>query len=111
MSSWLLGVSVFFSSVSVYNGFGLRNKLRDGPLHNEKARGCFFSPYGCFRVIFGIFGELKTCSGVVEGAPKEKPPTSNMVGHVGHQSQCKCPLGGSTQQPATEFVSKGITEL
>ena len=34
----------FFSSVSVYNGFGLRNKLRDGPLHNEKARGIFFSP-------------------------------------------------------------------
>ena len=34
----------FFSSVSVYNGFGLRNKLRDGPLHNEKARGTFFSP-------------------------------------------------------------------
>ena len=30
---------VFSSSVSVYNGFGLRNKLRDGPLHNEKARG------------------------------------------------------------------------
>ena len=40
MPSWLLGV--FFSSVSVYNGFGLRNKLRDGPLHNEKARGIFF---------------------------------------------------------------------
>ena len=35
----------FFSSVSVYNGFGLRNKLRDGPLHNEKARGIFFSPH------------------------------------------------------------------
>ena len=34
------GVSIF-PSVSVYNGFGLRNKLRDGPLHNEKARGCF----------------------------------------------------------------------
>ena len=34
----------FSSSVSVYNGFGLRNKLRDGPLHNEKARGIFFSP-------------------------------------------------------------------
>ena len=31
----------FSSSVSVYNGFGLRNKLRDGPLHNEKARGIF----------------------------------------------------------------------
>ena len=44
MSSWLQGVSVFCSSVSVYNGFGLRNKLRDGPLHNEKARGIFFSP-------------------------------------------------------------------
>ena len=45
MPSWLLGVSFFFfSSVSVYNGFGLRNKLRDGPLHNEKARGIFFSP-------------------------------------------------------------------
>ena len=43
MSSWLLGVSVFFSSVSVYNGFGLRNKLRDGPLHNEKARGIFLA--------------------------------------------------------------------
>ena len=38
------GGIVFFSSVSVYNGFGLRNKLRDGPLHNEKARGIFFSP-------------------------------------------------------------------
>ena len=36
----------FSSSVSVYNGFGLRNKLRDGPLHNEKARGIFFSPHG-----------------------------------------------------------------
>ena len=35
----------FSSSVSVYNGFGLRNKLRDGPLHNEKARGIFFSPF------------------------------------------------------------------
>ena len=34
----------FSSSVSVYNGFGLRSKLRDGPLHNEKARGIFFSP-------------------------------------------------------------------
>ena len=45
MSSWLLGVSFFVSSsVSVHNGFGLQNKLRDGPLHNEKARGCFFSP-------------------------------------------------------------------
>ena len=32
----------FSSSVSVYNGFGQRNKLRDGPLHNEKARGIFF---------------------------------------------------------------------
>ena len=31
----------FSSSVSVYNGVGLRNKLRDGPLHNEKARGTF----------------------------------------------------------------------
>ena len=31
----------FSSSVSVYNGFGLRNKLRDGPSHNEKARGIF----------------------------------------------------------------------
>ena len=41
MSSWLLGVSFFFvPSVSVYNGFGLRNKLRD-PLHNERARGIF----------------------------------------------------------------------
>ena len=38
------GIVFFFSSVSVYNGFGLRNKLRDGPLHNEKARGIFFSP-------------------------------------------------------------------
>ena len=34
----------FSSSVSVYNAFGLRNKLRDGPLHNEMARGIFFSP-------------------------------------------------------------------
>ena len=34
----------FSSSVSVYNGFGLRNKLRDGPLHNEKEQGIFFSP-------------------------------------------------------------------
>ena len=40
------GIVFFSSSVSVYNGFGLRNKLRDGPLHNEKARGCFFSPGG-----------------------------------------------------------------
>ena len=40
----------FFSSVSVYNGFGLRNKLRDGPLHNEKARGCFFSPCSLKRL-------------------------------------------------------------
>ena len=47
MSSWLLGVSFFvfcFSSVSVYNCFGLRNKLRDGPLRNEKAR-LFFSAH------------------------------------------------------------------
>ena len=42
----------FFPSVSVYNGFGLRNTLRDGPLHNEKARGCFFSPH-----------ELMACNG------------------------------------------------
>ena len=35
----------FSSSVSVYNGFGLRNKLRDGPLHNEKSRGISFSPH------------------------------------------------------------------
>ena len=41
MASGGIGCS---SSVSVYNGFGLRNKLRDGPLHNEKARGTFFSP-------------------------------------------------------------------
>ena len=34
----------FSSSVSVDNGFGLRNKLRDGPLHNEKARGIFVQP-------------------------------------------------------------------
>ena len=40
----------FFSSVSVYNGFGLRNKLRDGPLHNEKARGIFFSPHGAIAI-------------------------------------------------------------
>ena len=39
----------FSSSVSVYNGFGLRNKLRDGPLHNEKARGIFFSPCVNYR--------------------------------------------------------------
>ena len=40
------GGSGFFllPSVSVYNGFGLRNKLRDGPLPNDKARGCFFQP-------------------------------------------------------------------
>ena len=31
----------FFSSVSVYNGLGLQNKLRDVSLHNEKA--CFFN--------------------------------------------------------------------
>ena len=42
-------VFFFFSAVSVYNGFGLRNKLRDGPLHNEKARGIFFSPSGGFN--------------------------------------------------------------
>ena len=39
------GIS-FSSSVSVYNDFGLQNKLRDGPLQNEKARGCLFSPCG-----------------------------------------------------------------
>ena len=39
----------FSSSVSVYNGFGLRNKLRDGPLHNEKVRGICFSPLGPLR--------------------------------------------------------------
>ena len=32
-----------FPSVSVYNGLGLQNKLRDVPLHNEKARGFYFS--------------------------------------------------------------------
>ena len=48
-----------FSSVSVYNGFGLRNKLRDGPLHNEKARGIFFSP--CVSPRKGIPYEL--CGG------------------------------------------------
>ena len=34
---------IAFSSVSVYNGLGLQNKLRDVPLHNEKARGFYFS--------------------------------------------------------------------
>ena len=51
------GYRFFFSSVSVYNGFGLRNKLRDGPLHNEKARGIFFSPSdstGCGCVKIGL---------------------------------------------------------
>ena len=28
---------------SVYNGLGRQNKLRDVPLHNEKARGFYFS--------------------------------------------------------------------
>ena len=28
---------------SVYNGLGLQNKLRDVPLHNEKARSFYFS--------------------------------------------------------------------
>ena len=37
-------VFFFFLSVLVYKAFGLQNKLREGPLHNEKARGCFFSP-------------------------------------------------------------------
>ena len=37
------GGIVFVSSVSVYNGFGLQNGFRDGPLQSEKARGCFFS--------------------------------------------------------------------
>ena len=32
-----------FSSVSVYNGSGLQNKLRDVPLHNEKVWGFYFS--------------------------------------------------------------------
>ena len=41
------GGIVFSSSVSVYNGFGLRNKLRDGPLHNEKARSIFLQPNWC----------------------------------------------------------------
>ena len=36
----------FSSSVSVYNGFGLRNKLRDGPLDNAKARGIFSAHVG-----------------------------------------------------------------
>ena len=34
------GIVFSFSTVSVYNGFGLQKKLRDGPLHSEKARGC-----------------------------------------------------------------------
>ena len=45
----------FSSSVSVCNGFGLRNKLRDGPLHNERRGVFFFSPVDCFvlqRVAF-----------------------------------------------------------
>ena len=37
------GIVFFLLSVSVYNGLGLQNKLRDGPLHNEKARGFYFS--------------------------------------------------------------------
>ena len=49
----------FSSSVSVYNGFGLRNKLRDGPLHNEKARGIFVQPMCCHstrqRGFWGIY--------------------------------------------------------
>ena len=44
MCAFMASGGIVFSSVSVYNGFGLRNKLRDGPLHNEKARGIFFSP-------------------------------------------------------------------
>ena len=39
------------SSVSVYNGFGLQNKSRDGPLHNEKARGCFSAQVGSVKHI------------------------------------------------------------
>ena len=53
----------FFSSVSVYNGFGLRNKLRDGPLHNEKARGIFFSPHG-FALRCQI---IRLCSSIFRG--------------------------------------------
>ena len=41
------GITVsLFSSVSVYSVPGLQTKLRDGPLHNEKARGFFFDPDG-----------------------------------------------------------------
>ena len=50
----------FFSSVSVYNGFGLRNKLRDGPLHNEKARGIFFSPCDESCILPGGFPDGST---------------------------------------------------
>ena len=52
----------FFSSVSVYNGFGLRNKLRDGPLHNEKARGIFFSP---FQALVTQFSKSRFGKGVL----------------------------------------------
>ena len=37
------GDIVFSPSLSVCNGLGLQNKLRDLPLHNEKARGFYFS--------------------------------------------------------------------
>ena len=62
MSSWLLAASLlFFSpSVSVYNGFGLRNKLRDGPLHNKKAGSCFFSPFCLSNLLFGPFRGFPT---------------------------------------------------
>ena len=44
MCVFMTSGSIVFSCVSVYNALGLQNKLRDGPLHNKKARGCFFSP-------------------------------------------------------------------
>ena len=37
------GIVFLFSSVSVYSGLGLQNKLRDVPLDNEKARVVYFS--------------------------------------------------------------------
>ena len=76
-------VFFFFPSVSVYNGFGLRNKLRDGPLHNEKARGCFFSPCGVWYLV----------AGVLTLEPKNKSPVVRPQGFVtGGCTSVRCTL-------------------
>ena len=79
-----------FSSVSVYNGFGLRNKLRDGPLHNEKARGIFFSPPASIRrsrakVRRQSFRRSQAVVATLKQTSRHREPLPFLLGSIGRE--------------------------